>query len=326
MNLIGDHTDYTGGLALPMAVEMGTTVTGRREGSAVRLSTDAYAEAAEFDLPVTRSLRLEGWGRYAEAVAAVVSPRVGFAGHVSSDLPRGAGLSSSASLEVALALALGHEGSVLEVARDCQLAEMLASGVPCGIMDQLVSLAGVEDHALLLDCASLAIEPIPVPADAEIVVIHSGEERALAGSAYADRRRSCEEAASIIGPLREATLDQVSALPDPVLRARARHVVSENARVESFAAALREGDLPTCGRLMVESHRSLAEDFEVSTDRLDLMVDDLVGRPGVYGARLTGAGFGGCVVALARPGALAGRGGVGWSLRPAGGAYVEWDA
>lgn len=331
VNLIGDHTDYTGGLVLPMAVEMGTTVTGRRGGSAVRLSTDAYVEAAVFALPVERPLRLDGWGRYAEAVASVVSPRVGFAGRISSDLPLGAGLSSSASLEVALALALGHEGSVVEVARDCQQAETLASGVPCGIMDQLVSLAGVEGHALLLDCASLSIEPVPVPADAEIVVIHSGEERALAGSAYAERRRSCEEAAAIIGPLREATLDQVSALADPVLRARARHVVSENARVEWFAAGLREGDLRTCGRLMLESHRSLAEDFEVSTEHLDRMVADLVGRPGVYGARLTGAGFGGCVVALTRPGtltrpgALAGPGG-GWAVRPTGGAYVEWDA
>ena len=322
VNLIGDHTDYTGGLVLPMAIRMGTTVTGHREGSAVRLSTDAYEEAAFFDLPVVAPLGLESWARYIEAVAAVIRPEVGFTGRVTSDLPIGAGLSSSASLEVAVALALGHPGPPLAIARDCRQAELLASGVPCGIMDQLVSVAGVEGHALLLDCAALSWEPVPVPQNVEIVVIHSGEERALAGSAYADRRQSCEEVASIVGPLRTATLDDVSALPDPVLRARARHVVSENARVSAFAAALRAGDLVDCGRLMVESHRSLSEDFQVSTDRLDRMVAELTARPGVYGARMTGAGFGGCVVALTRPGAVV----EGWAVRPSGGAYIEWDA
>ena len=298
---------------------MGTTVTGRRGGERVQLSTDAFAGSAVFDLPVTPPLRLHGWGRYAEAVAAVVEPAAGFTGEVASDLPIGAGLSSSASLEVALALAFGHGRDPLQVARDCQRAELMASGVPCGIMDQLVSAVAVE-NALLIDCSTLSAEPVPVPEDVEIVVIHSGEARRLAGSAYAERRRSCEEAASIIGPLRAATLDAVSELSDPVLRARARHVVSENHRVWAFASALTEGDLEACGRLMVESHRSLAEDFEVSTERLDAMVADLNGRPGVYGARLTGAGFGGCVVALTRPGVVE----EGWRVRPSGGAFVEW--
>lgn len=322
VNLIGDHTDYTGGLVLPMALQMGTTVTGRRGGPVVRLSTDAFEHAeAEFDVPVVPPLRLEGWGRYAEAVAAVLLPAEGFTGRVSSDLPIGAGLSSSASLEVALALAFGGAGGLAgDTARACQQAEELASGVPCGIMDQLVSLAGVEGHALLIDCSSLSVDPVPIPEEAEIVVIHSGQPRRLAGSAYAERRRACEQAASRIGPLRSATLADLAGLDSPLLRARARHVISENSRVNAFAAALRSGDLQACGQLMVASHRSLAEDFEVSTDRLDAMVSDLAARPGVYGARLTGAGFGGCVVALADPGVLR----AGWTVRPSGGAYVEW--
>ena len=301
---------------------MGTTVTGRRGGRTVRLSSDAYADPAFFHVPVVPPLRLEGWGRYAEAVAWAVQPEEGFAGRVTSDLPIGAGLSSSASLEVAMALAFGVEAPAVEVARLCQEAETAASGVPCGIMDQLVSLAAVEGSALLIDCALLSSEPVPVPEEAQFVVIHSGEGRTLAGSAYASRRRSCEEAAALIGPLRAATLSDVAGLRDPELRSRARHVVSENARVEAFAAALRSSDLDACGHLMLESHRSLARDFEVSTARLDALVAELASRPGVYGARLTGAGFGGCVVALARPGVTL----EGWRVRPSRGAYVEWPS
>ncbi|HET6963396.1 MAG TPA: galactokinase family protein [Acidimicrobiales bacterium] len=318
VNLIGDHTDYTGGLALPMAVEMGTTVTGRRGGRSVVLSSDALPGDAVFDLPVSGPLQLDGWGRYVEAVAAGVHPESGLTGRVTTDLPIGAGLSSSASLEVAVALALGHPGPPLDLARTCQEAEHMASGVPCGLMDQLVSVAAVEGQALLIDFTDLSVRPVPVPPDIEVVVIHSGEERRLAASAYAERRRSCEEAAALIGPLRRATLDDVDGIADPVIRARARHVVGENTRVLSFAEALAAGDPAECGRLMLESHRSLSVDFSVSTPRLDAMVADLSGLPGVYGARLTGAGFGGCVVVLARPGAVW----EGWRVRPSGGARV----
>ncbi len=318
VNLIGDHTDYTGGLVLPVAVEMGTTVTGRRGGRSVVLSSDAFAGQAAFELPVTGPLRLDGWGRYVEAVAAGVRPESGLTGRVTSDLPIGAGLSSSASLEVAVALALGHPGPPLDLARTCQEAEHLASGVPCGLRDQLVSVAAVEGHALLIDFTDLSVQPVPVPPDAEVVVIHSGEERRLAGSAYAERRRSCDQAAALVGPLRAASPDDVEGIDDPVIRARARPVVGENARVLAFAEALAAGDLAECGRLMLESHRSLAVDFSVSTHRLDAMVAELSGRRGVYGARLTGAGFGGCVVVLARPGAVR----EGWRVRPAGGARV----
>jgi galactokinase len=218
-------------------------------------------------------------------------------GAVSTTLPIGAGLSSSAALEVAVALALGFDGVEVDLALACQRAEHLASGVPCGVMDQLASAAGVAGHALLIDCGSLKTRPVPVPADVEIVVVHSGERRALAGSAYARRRAELEAG-------------------DP---RRRRHVATENERVLAFAAALDRGDLTGAGRLMVESHASLRDDFEVSTAALDALVARLCALPGVHGARLTGAGFGGCVVALADPGALH----EGWRVVPSAGARVS---
>jgi galactokinase len=304
VNLIGDHTDYTGGLVLPLAINLGTTVEGSLGGSGVRLTSDDADE--KFD-------------RYVQAVASVVGVAAGFTGRVSTTLPIGAGLSSSAALEVSVALALGFKGSALALALACQAAEQQASGVPCGIMDQLASAAGVEGHALLIDCASFAVEPVPLPDAAEIVVVHSGQPRALAGSAYAERRAACEAAETVIGPLRSASAADVDRLDDPVLQARARHVVSENQRVRDFADALRAGDLSACGRLMLESHRSLAADFEVSTPALDSLVSTLADTADVFGARLTGAGFGGCVVALCRPGALAG---TGWHVRAVDGARL----
>src|SRR5262249_54168572 len=163
-------------------------------------------------------------------------------------------------------------------------------GVPCGVMDQLASAAGVAQHALLIDCDALSVEPVPMPDGASIVVVHSGTQRALVDSAYAQRRRSCERAAAIVGPLATASLEEIA---DAELRARARHVVTENQRVRDFAAALRREDLGACGVLMRESHQSLASDFAVSTPALDALVQRMSARPGVYGARLTGAGFGG---------------------------------
>ena len=304
---------------LPVAIDRGTTITGRRGGSVVRLSSDGFPGEAVVGLPAAGPTALAGWARLVQEVAAGAT--VGFRGRATTDLPVGAGLASSASFEVALALALAHPGSTLELARSCQSAEQRATGVPCGIMDQLASAAGVAGHALLIDCTALSVEPVPVPADAEIVVVDSGQSRRLAGSAYADRRRACEAAEGWIGPLRTAALEDPAAIPDAVVRARARHVVTENGRVREFVAAMVVGDLSACGRLMVESHRSLATDFEVSTARLDQLVADLCGRPDVFGARLTGAGFGGCVVALARPGAIRD----GWPVVASDGARVAVD-
>jgi galactokinase len=321
VNLIGDHTDYTGGLVLPMAVHLGTTVAGERGGRSVRLtSEDRVGEAVvplDVDDPATAS---PDWARYVAGVIAVTRPAAGFTGRISTTLPIGAGLSSSAALEVAAALALGFEGSPLELAQACQRAEQAASGVPCGLMDQLASAAGVAGHALLIDCSASRVTPVAVPDDVDIVVIHSGEARSLAGSAYADRRDACEAAERLIGPLCVAGERDVAGIADPTLRARARHVVTENERVRNFAAALDAGDLRECGRLMTQSHHSLATDFEVSTAALDALVTSLVTRPGVLGARLTGAGFGGCVVAVAERGAIPPD--EGWHVRPVDGARL----
>ena len=314
VNLIGDHTDHSGGFALPFALDLGTTVTATSGGSAVVLRSADAAGSASVPLDVADPAAVEPpWARYVAGVVAELRPRVGLRGEVSTTLPVGAGLSSSAALELAVALALGFEGSPLELALLCQRAERRAAGVPSGVMDQLASASGVAGHALLLDCTALTVTPVPLPADVEVVVVHSGEERALAGSAYGERRAACEAAAAIIGPLREADAADLGRIADPVVRRRARHVLTENGRVHEMVAALTAGDHEAAGALLDASHASLADDFEVSTPGLDALVDRLRREPGVLGARLTGAGFGGCVVALCRPGALPDD---GWHVRP----------
>ena len=323
VNLIGDHTDYAGGLVLPMAIDLATTVTGRRGGDLVELTSVTEPEAAVVPLDVEDPAAVvPTWARYVAGVVHELRPRQGFSGTISTTLPVGAGLSSSAALEVAVALALGFDGPPLTLAQLTQRAEQVASGVPCGIMDQLASAAGVEGSALLIDCHALSVEPVPIPAEVEVRVIHSGQPRQLAGSAYAERRASVEAAEEVVGPLRLLVgangTDGLRAIDDDLLRRRARHVVTENARVRRFASALRAGDLEAAGRAMVESHASLRDDFEVSTPVLDALVERLVGTAGVHGARLTGAGFGGCVVALSDPGAID----EGWLVRAAAGARV----
>ncbi len=319
VNLIGDHTDYLGGLVLPMAIHLGTTVEGQPGGDTVTLTSTDQAQPAVVALDVEDPAAVEpGWARYVAGVVAEVRPATGFTGTVTTTLPIGGGLSSSAALEVAVALALGFEGTPLELAETCQRAEQRASGVPSGIMDQLASAAGVEGHALLIDCRSLEVRPVSVPDDVEIVVVDSGEARTLVGSAYAERRAQAEMAEAVIGPLRDATTLDLKKLQDPVTAARARHVMTENARVWAFAEALAEGWPAEAGALMAASHASLRDDYEVSTPGLDALVERLSATPGVHGARLTGAGFGGCVVALTEPGALD----EGWKVRPAAGARV----
>lgn len=324
VNLIGDHTDYTGGLVLPMAVDLGTTVELERGGPWVELVSTEEPEPAFVVLGSERDPReWRGWARYVAGVVDVMQPGAGGVGVVTTTLPVGAGLSSSAALEVSVALALDFGGSALDLALVCQEAEQRASGVPCGIMDQLASAAGVEGHALLIDCTSLEVTPVPVPDDVEVVVVDSGQRRELARSHYGVRRAQCEEAAAIVGPLRQASLAAVERLERDDLRRRARHVVTENARVAAFADALRAGDAAGAGALMVESHASLRDDFEVSTPALDRLVESLLATPGVLGARLTGAGFGGCTVALVRPGTDVSASGPVWRVRPSAGARVE---
>ncbi len=328
VNLIGDHTDYTGGLVFPMAIDLSTRIEFERGTPWVELVSDADEDPAFLPLEaideIEPRLVQPPWARYVAGVMWVLRPERGGSGLVTSTVPIGAGLSSSASLEVATALALGFEGSPLELAQACQQAEQVASGVPCGIMDQLALAAAVEGCALRIDCGSLEVQPVPVPDDIEIIVVHSGQSRALTASPYGVRRAQCDEAELLIGPLRDADLPATDAIEHLDLRRRARHVVSENQRVDDFGRALASGDLVSAGRLMIESHQSLRDDFEVSTRQIDLLVDHLLDRAGVYGARLTGAGFGGCVVALADPGTDIGV--EGRRVRPAGPAtVVDWD-
>ena len=234
VNLIGDHTDYTGGLVLPMAIDRGTTIeaeiTPRGE---VRLESVDGRGSAVVPLEVRDPASIEpDWARYVAGVVAVLRPEHGVAGTVRTTLPLGAGLSSSSSLTVAVALALGFDGSPHELALACQRAEHVATGVPGGIMDQLTATTGVAGHALLIDCSTLTVLPVPLPDGVEVVVVHSGVRRQLKESAYAQRRAQCEAAERALGgPLRTATSSDVAGLHDVLLRRRARHVVSENERV-----------------------------------------------------------------------------------------------
>jgi galactokinase len=321
VNLIGGHTDYSGGLVLPMAIDLGTTVIGKRGHDRVVLVSRDEPEPAEVALQVSDPAATSpAWARYVAGVVAEVAPPTGFIGQVSTTLPIGTGLSSSAALEVAVALALVGDDRVdrTQLALACQRAEHRASGVPCGIMDQLASLLGVEGHALLVDCTTLDVTPVRLPEEVEVVVVDSGERRSLSTVGYADRRAEVARAAEILGPLAMATLDDAEALDDELLRKRARHVVTENQRVRDVVDLLGRGDVEAAGLLMTESHQSLRDDQEVTTPALDGLVEWLIAVPGVFGARLTGGGWGGCVVALAEPGVID----MGWTVRPSAGASV----
>ncbi|MGD0321875.1 MAG: galactokinase family protein [Acidimicrobiales bacterium] len=330
VNLIGDHTDYNEGLALPMAVDLGTTVAFTPDASRrVVLFSAEEPEPADVDLHVRFDVELlqafePRWARYVAAMVAMVRPRRGGRGTVDTTLPVGAGLSSSASLEVALALALGFEAEPVTIATTCQRAEQAATGVASGLMDQLVVSQATEGCALLVDFSDLSARHVHVPEQLEVVVVHCGERRTLDHSPYMARRAECEAAAFGLGPLGHVSPDDLVGISDALLRRRARHVVTECDRVRWCASALESGDLKEAGRLMTASHRSLAQDFEVSTRALDDLVEHLLCMPGVFGARLTGAGFGGCVVALTELGAvdLTALRTPAWRVRPSTGAHL----
>lgn len=310
VNLIGDHTDYNDGFVLPLAIDRDCLVAfaGRDDGRVRVRSLDVSDDTGVVDVDASGGNDPAGvepaWGRFvAGAVgtaAALTGPRrapVGMDAAVSSTVPLGSGLSSSSALSVALTLALAAVAGVRldarEAARVALEAEVRATGVPGGLMDQLTAMFGQRGHALLIDCRALDVELIPLPDPYAVLVVYSGVPRTLAATAYGERRRACEAAAARLGlpALRDATLEQVR--DEPI----ARHVVSENRRVLEFAEALRAGDFDRLGPLLLASHASLRNDYEVSTPELDLAVDLLV-EHGAIGARLTGAGFGGCVVAL----------------------------
>src|SRR5439155_4005323 len=303
VNLIGDHTDYAGGLVLPIAVDLGVRVTVEQ---AERIALVSGGDPVE--VPPDGAGGTDGWGRYAAAVAAELAelgrPAVGIAGTVEADLPVGAGLGSSAALEVAIGLALCAVADFaltpVELALACRRAELRAVGVPCGIMDQAASLLGREGTALLLDCGTLEYRHVALPDDLTVLVVDSGDRHSLEDTGYAERQR--ELAAGVL--------------------ARIRHVATENQRVRDTAAALERGELGGLGRLFRESHRSLRDDYEVSTPRLDSLVECAY-EAGALGARLTGGGFGGSVVVLSerdRVQALLGRLG-GRVVRASDGAH-----
>ncbi|MGZ4676060.1 MAG: galactokinase [Acidimicrobiia bacterium] len=307
VNLIGEHTDYSEGLCLPMAIDRECRVTATpTTRPRVRAVSHQLEGVVEVDVPAAGPLGAVAGPRWGRFVAGAVTA-VRDAGHavggmdleIHSTVPAGAGLSSSSALSIALVLALLPVDARVRrdhvaVARLALAAEVAATGVPGGLLDQMASLGGVADHALLLDCRTLTVEAVPLPAGLAVLVVHSGVSRELAGSEYAERRAACEAAARRIGvpTLRDATAEQVA--DDPI----ARHVVSENARVLACCEALRAGDLDELGRLLLAGHASLRDDFRVSIPELDVLVETFVAN-GAYGARLTGAGFGGCVVGLA---------------------------
>lgn len=311
VNVIGEHTDYNDGFVLPAAIDRELWIALEPGGES---AVEAVSEA--FDAPVRVRLddfgeRLDGWALYLQGVAwALAEAGVqleGWRGTLASDVPVGAGLSSSAALELACARAFqalaGWDWDPVEVAHHCRRAENDWVGVSSGLMDQIASAAGRQGAALLLDCRSIDFEAVPVPDDVVLVVMDTATRRELASSGYNDRRRECHRAAQALGvdSLRDVSERELTERRDDldeVVWRRAFHVVTENARTLEAAAAMRAGDPGELGRLMKASHRSLRDDFAVSSDALDAIVEVAAGIDGCYGARLTGGGFAGCAVAL----------------------------
>lgn len=312
VNLIGEHTDYNDGFVLPLAIDRGTVVAARRGGSDVQVYAADFDEKDRF----TFAERIEDaapgdWRNYVRGMVAMLvelemAPQ-GMQLAIAGDVPQGAGLSSSASLEVAVGLAVarlaGAEIDLTRLAQLAQRAENEFAGCACGIMDQLVSARAEAEQALLIDCRSLDCRPVPVPENAAVLIVHSGVERGLVDSAYNERRQQCEAAAAHfrVAALRDASLEHLDGADglDPLARRRARHVITENARTLAAAEALATSDMARLGRLMAESHDSMRDDFEITVPAIDRLVAILqreIGEEG--GARMTGGGFGGCVIAL----------------------------
>ncbi len=313
VNLIGEHTDYNDGFVLPCAIDRETVVAARLTGDGSLMSI-AAEDAPSPDRLVDRDRYDPGeyhWSRYVHAVATVLaaqgirpSAQIAFAG----DVPLGSGLSSSASLEMAVGAALvGLLDLTLPpnaLAKIAMEAENDYVGTQCGIMDQLIAERGIAGHAMLIDCRSLDCQPVRLPDGVSILIAHSGVRHAHAGGEYNDRRAECRRAAAHFGvealrDLDPAQLEEGRAGLDDVAYRRARHVVSENARTIAAAEALRSGDLGAMGRLMAQSHASMRDDFEITVPAVDTLVEIISAVVcGDGGARMTGGGFGGCVVSL----------------------------
>ncbi len=320
VNLIGEHTDYNDGFVLPIAIEYDVRfAVSPRSDREVRIYSLDFGQEIVFDLDHLPDAPAGDWGDYIRGMAVELT-RAGYLlrgmeGVVEGNIPQGAGLSSSAAMEVAAGLAFGVVSQQAvdppTMARLAQAAENRFVGVRCGIMDQFISRMGHPDHALFLDCRSLEHELIPIPSgDYAFVVTNSRQSRELAGSAYNERRAQCEAAVSALAAtapgvtaLRDVTpalLETHSASLDPLVYRRARHVVTENQRVLEAVKALRAGEMPRFGAMMNASHDSLRDDYSVSSPALDALVAAARDVEGCVGSRLTGAGFGGCTVSLVR--------------------------
>ncbi len=318
INLIGDHIDYMGGTVLPLAIDRGTdlSITPRTDRVISAFSANFAGDGVvEVELDATQSQPAWGWVNFLAAVACALRE----AGHelphgydvtVDGNIPNGAGLSSSASIELAFAVAINAD---LELGLDqkqlaliCQAAENRFIGVACGIMDQFSIAAGKRGYALAIDCDKLEIVDVPFPENVTIIAANTSIRRELSDSGYNDRRKTCEAAEQMIAPARlvdlgPAELEALLTKLDPTSARRVRHVVSEQHRVLACIDALGNGDLELVGYLMKASHESLRDDFEVTGPQLDALVEAAWQAPGVIGARMTGAGFGGCTVNLVAP-------------------------
>lgn len=316
VNLIGEHTDYNDGFVMPAAIGFYTHVAiGPRNDRMLCVYSSNFEEQVEFDLDTLKPGPTGHWSDYVRGVACVLHQKQKLRGAnlvVRGEVPIGSGLSSSAAIEVSTALALTQNSGIsmdrATMARVAQQAEHEYAGAMCGIMDQFISCFGLAGHALMLDCRSLAFDPLPISSDVRIVVCNTKVKHSVAGGEYNDRRRDCEagvrhlqRSLPRIRALRDVTLAHLEQfgrdLPEVTYR-RCRHVISENERVLTAAAALKRGDLAEFGKLMAQSHVSLRDDYEVSCKELDAMVEIASKFDGVYGARMTGGGFGGCTVNL----------------------------
>ena len=317
VNLIGEHTDYNDGFAMPAAIEFYCWVAvGNREDRKLSIYSEEFSATAEADLSSTATAPSKSWSDYPIGVALQLE-QAGFRIRganllIESEVPMGAGLSSSAAIEVATALALAEQSGAspdrVQLARLCQKAENEFVGARVGIMDQFISLHGQKDHALLLDCRALSFESLAIPDSVKLVISNTMVKHELAFGEYNRRRADCEEAVRRLAgvlpgirALRDVSLEQLEThrgVLSDVIYKRALHIVAENARVLDAADALRAGDIERFGKRMAESHRSLRDLYEVSCLELDLMVDLAYQQKGVYGARMTGGGFGGATINL----------------------------
>ena len=317
VNLIGEHTDYNQGFVMPLAINRAAWMAARqRNDREVLLRSENFDRDARFSLDgVEKDEGEDTWSDYVRGVAYILQDvgcsLRGMDAVVWGDVPIGAGLSSSAALEVASIQAFATVANLrikaLDVALFAQRAEVEFVGVNCGIMDQMISALGVAGHALAIDCRTLDYQAVPLPDELTVVIADTMKRRGLVDSKYNERRRECEKGARLLGAssLRDVTPEMLearqNALPDRVMR-RCRHVITENVRVLACAEALTGKNFAAAGELLRQSHVSLRDEYEVSSPELDLMVDLAFGQPGIIGARMTGAGFGGCTVNLVSAG------------------------